>query len=56
MTISVTQTQYYLFLQLLPVIKFSQSYLVLDASSNHCILGELMKIHAVRPGLHVTDY
>ena len=44
------------FTQLLPVIKFSQSYFVLNASGNYCILGELMKINAVRPGLHVTDY
>ena len=42
--------------QLLPVIQFSQSCLVLNASANYCILGELMKIHAVRPGLHVKDY
>ena len=44
------------FTQLLPVIKFSKSYLVSNALGNYCILDELMKMHAVRPVLHVTDY
>ena len=43
-------------IQLLPLIKFLQSYLVLNASTNYCIMGELMKTHAVRTGVHVITY